>query len=77
VECESVTLSRPVPMLLKPIAGPLVSKVARESMERSLIALRERFKAPAAKPLPPLPPKPPKAAAALPPSPPPPVRRAP
>jgi hypothetical protein len=66
VECESVTLSRPVPMLLKPIAGPLVNKVARESMERSLIALRERFKAPLAKPLPP----PPKAAAALPPSPP-------
>jgi len=77
VECESVTLSRPVPMLLKPIAGPLVSKVARESMERSLIALRERFKAPLAKPLPPLPPPPPKAAAALPPSPPPRVRRAP
>ena len=59
VECESITLSRPVPMLLKPIAGPLVNKVARESMERSLIALRERFKAPA-------PPPAPKAAAALP-----------
>jgi hypothetical protein len=70
VECESITLSRPVPMLLKPIAGPLVNKVARESMERSLIALRERFKAPA-------PPPPPKAAAALPASPPPQVRRAP
>ena len=76
VECESVTLSRPVPMLLKPIAGPLVNKVARESMERSLIALRERFKAPATKPLPP-PPPPSKGTAALPPSPPPPVRRTP
>ena len=54
VECESVTLSRPVPMLLKPIAGPLVNKVARESMDRSLIALRERFRAPAA----PVPPRP-------------------
>jgi hypothetical protein len=62
-------------MLLKPIAGPLVNKVARESMERSLIALRERFTAPAARPLPP--PPPPKDAAALPPSPPPQIRRAP
>jgi hypothetical protein len=46
VQCESITLSRPVPMLLKPIAGPMVKKVARESMERTLIALRERFGAP-------------------------------
>lgn len=60
VECESVTLSRPVPTLLKPIAWPLVNKVARESMERTLISFRDRFKAP-----PPAPP-PPKAAAALP-----------
>jgi hypothetical protein len=70
VECESVTLSRPVPMLLKPIAGPLVNKVARESMERSLIALRERFRAPATPP-------PARGAAAVPPSPPAQVRRAP
>lgn len=60
VECESITLSRPVPMLLKPIAGPIVKKVARESMERTLLALRERFKTPATKPLSP-PPPPPKA----------------
>ena len=77
VECESITLSRQVPMLLRPIAGPIVSKVAKESMERSLITLRERFRAPATKPLPPLPPPPPKDAAALPPSPPPQVRRTP
>jgi hypothetical protein len=60
MECESITLSRPVPMLLKPIAGPLVNKVARESMESTLIALRERFRAPAA----PVPPRPSLGAAA-------------
>lgn len=48
VECESVTLSRPVPLLLKPIAGPMVKHVARESMERTLISFRERFSPPAA-----------------------------
>jgi hypothetical protein len=74
VECESITLSRPVPTLLKPIAWPLVNKVARESMERTLITFRERFGVPATKPLPP---PPPKAAVALPSSPPPQARRAP
>jgi len=45
VECESVTLSRTVPMLLRPVAGPLVSHVARESMERTLVTFRDRFRA--------------------------------
>ena len=53
VECESITLSRPVPMLLKPIAWPMVKKVARESLDRTLVRFRERFGAPAM----PLPPK--------------------
>ena len=44
VECESITLSRPVPFMLKPVAGPLVSHVARESMERTLAVLRDRFR---------------------------------
>jgi hypothetical protein len=47
VECESLTLSRPVPMLVWPVAGPLISRLARESMERTLVAFRERFSPPA------------------------------
>jgi hypothetical protein len=43
VECESITLSRSVPLLLRPVAGPLVSHVARESMERTLAVFRDRF----------------------------------
>jgi hypothetical protein len=43
VECESITLSRTVPLLLRPVAGPLVSHVARESMDRTLATLRLRF----------------------------------
>jgi hypothetical protein len=41
VECESVSLSRTVPTLLRPVAGPIVTRIARESLERSLRALRE------------------------------------
>ncbi len=44
VECESITLSRSVPLLLRPVAGPLVSHVARESMDRTLAVFRERFR---------------------------------
>ena len=44
VECESVTLSRPVPFMLKPVAGPIVGHVARESMDRTLAVFRERFR---------------------------------
>jgi putative flippase GtrA len=40
VECESVSLSRPVPTLLRPVANPLVDRVARESLNRTLIGLR-------------------------------------
>jgi putative flippase GtrA len=40
IECESVSLSRPVPMLLRPVANPLVDRVARESLNRTLIGLR-------------------------------------
>jgi hypothetical protein len=54
VECEAVTLSRSVPLVLRPVAGPLVSHVAKESMERTLITFRERFRplAPAASVIP-------------------------
>jgi hypothetical protein len=47
VECESLTLSRAVPMLLKPIVQPLVSGLAKQSMEQTLISFRKRFSAPA------------------------------
>lgn len=40
VECESVSLSRPVPLLLRPIAGPIVDRIARESLEGTLRSLR-------------------------------------
>jgi putative flippase GtrA len=40
IECESVSLSRSVPTLLRPMAGPLVDRVARESLNRTLIGLK-------------------------------------
>jgi hypothetical protein len=46
VELRSLTLSRSVPALVRPIAAPLVSRIARESMVRTLEALRKYFGAP-------------------------------
>jgi putative flippase GtrA len=43
VELRSLTLSRNVPALVRPIAGPLVARVARESMVRTLEALKRYF----------------------------------
>jgi len=43
VVIESITLSRAVPALLRPVAWPIIRHVARESVERSLDALRARF----------------------------------
>jgi putative flippase GtrA/phosphatidylglycerophosphate synthase len=43
VSVESVTLSRDVPMLIKPLAGRIVPRIARESMVRTLDALRAYF----------------------------------
>lgn len=40
VECESVSLSRHVPVLLRPIAAPIVDRIARESLEKTLRGLR-------------------------------------
>jgi len=42
-ECESVTLSRDVPSMVKFLVMPLIEHAARESMARTLIALRARF----------------------------------
>jgi putative flippase GtrA len=41
VQVETLTLSRDVPLLVRPIAGPIVRRVARESMVRTLAALRD------------------------------------
>jgi hypothetical protein len=43
VELRSLTLSRSVPALVRPVAAPLVTRVARESMVRTLDALRQYF----------------------------------
>ncbi|MBN2243132.1 MAG: hypothetical protein JW793_10615 [Acidobacteria bacterium] len=43
VECESITLSRSVPAVLEFMIRPLIKKVARESMERTLVSMRERL----------------------------------
>jgi len=43
VELESLTLSRSVPWGVGAVVGPLVDQVARESITRTLLSLRERF----------------------------------
>jgi len=40
VECESVSLSRPVPLLLRPVANPIVDRIARDSLSRTLVSLK-------------------------------------
>jgi hypothetical protein len=42
-ECESITLSRDVPALLRYMVNPLIESTARESMVRTLTALRAHF----------------------------------
>ena len=43
VECESLTLSRGVPAILAPFIKPMINGVAKESMQRTLSAMRDRF----------------------------------
>ena len=43
VELQSVSLSRDVPTLLKPVAGPIVNRIAQESLTKALEALRAFF----------------------------------
>jgi putative flippase GtrA len=40
IECESVTLSRSVPTLLKPFVSGTVERIARESLQKTLTSLR-------------------------------------
>ena len=42
VDVLSESLSRDVPSLARPIAGPVIARIARESMRRTLDAV-ERF----------------------------------
>jgi hypothetical protein len=42
-ECESISLSRDVPALVSYVVTPLIERAARESMTRTLLALRARF----------------------------------
>ena len=39
VECESVSLSRAVPTLVRPVANPIVDRIARDSLQRTLESL--------------------------------------
>ena len=43
VECESITLSRSIPAVIKYFVNPLIKKVARESMNRTLDSMRNRL----------------------------------
>jgi hypothetical protein len=43
VECESITLSRSIPLLIEPVARPIIKHIARESMQRTLQSMRIRF----------------------------------
>ena len=41
IECESVSLSRAVPWALRPFVTGIVDRIARESLERTLVSLRK------------------------------------
>ena len=43
VECESISLSRDVPAVVSYVVTPLIDRTARESMTRTLMALKTRF----------------------------------
>ena len=43
VELESLTLSRDIPWAIRVMAGPIIDRIARESMTRTLASLRGRF----------------------------------
>jgi hypothetical protein len=43
VELESLTLSRDVPALLRPLARPIITRVARESIQQTLGSIRDQL----------------------------------
>jgi hypothetical protein len=40
IECESVSLSRSVPFVFKPLVNPIANRLARGSLESTLTSLR-------------------------------------
>jgi putative flippase GtrA len=44
IECESVSLSRSVPALLRPFVTRTVERIARESLQKTLVSLRAELK---------------------------------
>jgi putative flippase GtrA len=46
VDLQSLSLSREVPFILRPAAGPVISRIARESLTRTLEALRRHLAGP-------------------------------
>ena len=40
IECESLSLSRGVPAVLRPVANPIIERVARESLQKTLQGLK-------------------------------------
>lgn len=44
VESESISLSRSIPFLARPFVRPIVSGVAKESLDRTLSAIRMKFR---------------------------------
>jgi len=42
-ECESISLSRDIPSVVRYLVQPMIDSAARESMERTLTTLRARF----------------------------------
>ena len=45
VECESITLSRSIPSVVRWMVGRMIDSAARESMERTLTAMKTRLRA--------------------------------
>ncbi len=43
VECESLTLSRGIPGIVRPLVDPIVNGIARESMKATLTAMKDRI----------------------------------
>lgn len=43
VECESLSLSRSIPAVLRFLVAPLVESTARGSMDRTLVSMRQRY----------------------------------
>ena len=43
IECESVSLSRSVPAVLEFLIRPIINRMARQSMQRTLAGLRDRL----------------------------------